>query len=126
MYREVLDEPDPRRQLDLNARNSRAAKVRIAGIFEVIRSGALVDRTVAELWQTIQTEFHANQRVVVESIHAKRALKSRLGVARATDILWTLNHPSTWQLLVVERGWSPEAYERWFAMSAREQLLASP
>src|SRR5918996_3926252 len=29
-YREVVEEPDPRRQLRLNARNSRAAKTRIA------------------------------------------------------------------------------------------------
>jgi len=25
-------------------------------------------------------------------------------VEQATDILWTLNHPNLWQLLVTERG----------------------
>src|ERR671915_1336059 len=37
-YREVLEEPDPQRQLRLNARNSRAAKTRIAGVLKVIRN----------------------------------------------------------------------------------------
>jgi hypothetical protein len=44
-------------------------------------------------------------------------------VARATDVLWTLNHPDVWQLLVGERGWTPEQWERWFADTARAQLL---
>src|SRR5919199_5023547 len=42
-YRELLDEPDPERQLRLNARNSRAGKQRIAGVLGVIRGAAPVD-----------------------------------------------------------------------------------
>ena len=48
----------------------------------------------------------------VESLDEKKALKRGLGVDRATDILWTLNHPDVWQLLVGERGWTPEQYEQ--------------
>ena len=40
-----------------------------------------------------------------------------------TDILWTLNHPDVWLLLVDERGWTPEQRERWFADAACAQLL---
>src|SRR5215203_5838597 len=42
-YREVVEEPDPERQLRLNARNSRMGKVRIGPLLEVIRSAAVVD-----------------------------------------------------------------------------------
>lgn len=42
---------------------------------------------------------------------------------RATDILWMLNHPNTWQLLVSERGWTPEQYERWTGDVACTELL---
>src|SRR5262245_3032805 len=41
-YREVLEEPDPERQLRLNARNSRAGKQRIGAIVEIIRTAAPV------------------------------------------------------------------------------------
>ncbi len=44
-------------------------------------------------------------------------------MTRATDILWTLNHPDLWHLLVGERGWSAEDYEEWFADTACAQLL---
>jgi AcrR family transcriptional regulator len=122
-YRKVLEEQVPQRQLRLNAQNSREAKARIGAIFEVIQSGALVDADIAALWERIQTEYHGNQRVIVESLAKKKALRRGLSVARATDILWTLNHPSTWQLLVGERGWTPEQYERWSGEVACAELL---
>jgi AcrR family transcriptional regulator len=124
-YREALEDPDPERQLRLNARNGRAAKTRVAALLEVIRTAAPADPDIGALWSRIQTEFHANQRVIVESLAAKNALKPGLGVERATDILWTLNHPDVWQLLVRERGWTPDDYEQWFGDTACAQLLAA-
>lgn len=124
-YREVVEEPDPQRQLRLNARNSRAAKTRIAGVLKVIREAAPVDSDTGALWERIQTEFHANQRVIVERLAQRKALRRGLDVDRATDILWMLNHPDVWQLLVGQRGWTPEQYEQWFGDTACSQLLGS-
>lgn len=123
VYREVLEERDPERQLRLNAQNSRAGKLRVAALAEVIRSAAPIDPDIEALWNRIGTEYHANQRAIVESLNDKGALKAGLGVERAGDILWTLNHPNLWQLLVRERGWTPEEYERWCADLACKQLL---
>jgi AcrR family transcriptional regulator len=122
-YRAVLDEPDPERQLRLNARNSRLAKVRIAAVIEVIRGAAPADPDIEALWNRIQTEFHANQGEIVKALASRKALRPGLDVSRATDILWTLNHPDVWQLLVGRRGWTPEQYEEWFGDTACEQLL---
>ena len=123
-YLEVVDEPDPELQLRRAFRASLAVKLRIADVLEVIRGAALLDAEVAALWGRIQTEFHANQRVIVESLRDKGALAPGLDVHSAADILWTLNHPSLWQLLVDERGWTPERYEQWCADTACTQLLA--
>jgi len=122
-YREVIEEPDPEKQLRLAVRNSRMVKVRIAPLLEVIRDGAPVDADVAALWDLIHTDFYENQRSIVEVIHRKHALRRGLDIATATDILWTLNHPDVWLLLVGRRGWSPERWERWFADTACAQLL---
>ena len=81
---------------------------------------------VAALWGRIQTEFHANQRVIVESLESKHALAPGLDVDGATDVLWTINHPNVWQLLVGERGWTPDRWERWSADLACAQLLGHP
>jgi AcrR family transcriptional regulator len=125
-YREAVEEPDPERQLRANARNARMVKERIGGILKVLRSAAPVDPDAAVLWRLIQTDFHDNQRVIVESVAAKGALRPGLEVDRATDILWALNHPDVWLLLVGERGWAPEQWERWFADTTRDQLLGCP
>jgi AcrR family transcriptional regulator len=122
-YREVVDEPDPERQLRLNARNSRMVKQRAGTLMGVIRSAAPADPAIAELWSRIQADFYDIQRPIVEALHAKKALLPGLDVTRATDILWTLNHPDLWLLLVGERGWTPDEYEQWFGDTVRAQLL---
>jgi AcrR family transcriptional regulator len=122
-YRDVLEEPDPERQLRLMARNSRAVKERAGALMGVIRSAASADPDAAELWARIQADFHDNQRAIVETLHARKALRRGLTVARAADVLWTLNHPDLWLLLVGERGWTPAEWERWFAEAVRSQLL---
>jgi AcrR family transcriptional regulator len=125
-HREVIDEPDPERQLRLTARNSRIVKLRIGALLEVIRTAAPTDPDIAALWDRIQSDFHENQRSIVESIAEKNALRPGLSVERAADILWTLNHPTLWQLLVRERGWTPEEHERWWSDIACAELLAPP
>jgi AcrR family transcriptional regulator len=122
-YRDVVDEPDPERQLRLDARNSRVVKQRIAPVLEMIRGAAPIDADIAALWERIGTEFHANQRVIADSLEAKGALVAGLDAARAADILWTINHPNLWQLLVGERGWTAEEYERWCADTLCAQLV---
>jgi len=122
-YLDVLEEKDPERQLRLNAGNSVSGKRRISAILEVIRSAASVDTDVTALWQRIQTEYHANQRAIIERLHERGHLNSALDIERATDILWTLNHPNNWQLLVVQRGWTPEQYEQWTGDLACAELL---
>jgi AcrR family transcriptional regulator len=122
-YREAVEDPDPERQLRLNARNSVAAKTRMGGLLEVIRSAAPADPEIEALWNRISTEYHANQRLIVASLDQKGALKDGLDVDRATDILWTLVHPTVWQLLVGERAWTAEEYERWLADTACSELL---
>jgi AcrR family transcriptional regulator len=122
-YLEVLQEPDPVRQLQLNARNSTVVKQRVANLLRVIRDGASSDPDVDALWQLINTDFYANQREIVRSLHKRKALRRGLDVTKAADILWTLIHPDVWHLLVTARGWTPAQYEKWLAGTTCDQLL---
>ena len=70
----MLDEPDPERQLRLNARNSRAGKLRVGATGEAIRAAAPVDPEIEALWQRIQANYRENQRGIVESLDRKGAL----------------------------------------------------
>jgi AcrR family transcriptional regulator len=122
-YREVLAEPDPERKLRLGAHNARLVKERAAALLGVIRSAAAGDADIGGLWARIESDFYDNQRAIVEILDAKGALRDGLDVTRATDIMWTLNHPDVWHLLVGGRGWTPEAWEQWFGDTVVDQLL---
>jgi len=124
-YLAVLQERSARRQLRLLAHNSCVVKVRIAAMLRVIRDASSTDTDIHELWELIQTDFHSNQRTIIESLDQKRALAPGLDLARGTDILWTLNHPDIWLLLVGRRGWTPEQFETWLGDTACQQLLGS-
>jgi AcrR family transcriptional regulator len=124
-YRGVLAEPDAERALRLGAHQARLVKERAGALLGVIRSAALVDADVQGLWDRIESDFYANQRAVVQTLHERGAL--RVDVTRGADIMWTLNHPDVWRLLVGERGWTPDEWEQWFADTVCAQLLlASP
>lgn len=122
-FREVVDEPDPERLLRLNARNSRIVKERAGALLEILRSAAPADAELDALWKRIQGEFYDNQRSIVETLKKNLALRPGLEVDRGADILWALNHPNLYQLLVGERGWTPEQYEEWLGDAFCSQLL---
>jgi AcrR family transcriptional regulator len=122
-FRAVLEEPDPVRKLRLNIRNATAVRQRIGPLLDVIREAAPGEPEIAQLWTRIQDEFYENQRAVVEDLRRRKALQRGLGVARAADILWTLNHPDVYRLLVGQRGWSPDEHETWLVAVLSDQLL---
>jgi AcrR family transcriptional regulator len=123
-YQEVIEEPDPRRKLALNARNSTAGNSRVGRLTKVIRDAASTDPDIAALWDHIQTDYHADQRVVVQSLADRGSLRPSRSVDRAADILWTLVHPDLWHLLVGERRWTDDQYEDWLTETSCVQLLA--
>jgi AcrR family transcriptional regulator len=122
-YVAVLEEPDPERKLRRLAEASCTVKQRIAAMLRVIRDSAPSDEEIGALWALIQSDFHANQGAIIASLDKAKALAPGLDPAHATDVLWTLNHPDVWLLLVGERGWSPKQFEIWLGDTAIDQLL---
>src|SRR5690242_9982290 len=84
-YRAVLAEPDPERQLRLNAANARAVKERAGALLGTIRDAAPSDPDLGALWARIQADFHDNQRAIVATLAARGALRPGLDEARGAD-----------------------------------------
>jgi AcrR family transcriptional regulator len=122
-FREMLEEPDARRQLALHARNSCRIKRRLGALTEVMRRAAQADPEIGDLWQLIQDQYMQDQAKVAESLVAKAALRAELDIAESAEIIWMLNHPSVYYLAVVERRWQEERFERWLADAFIRQLL---
>ncbi len=121
-YRAVIEEPSPERLIRMVAAHSRAVKARSASLMEVIRNAREADSEIASLWNAIEVKLLDVQRSIVKRLAEQGALATA-DLAHATDILWTLNHPSVWQLLVHHRGWSAQQYESWLGDILCSQLL---
>ena len=124
--RELADEADPAEKLRLLAAQSRRVKTASGALLEVIRTAAATDPEIATLWEDIEAKLLRVQRAIVDQLDALDALRPSLEEEEAADILWTLNHPSVWNLLVRGRRWSPARYEQWLAESFCLQLLGNP
>jgi AcrR family transcriptional regulator len=123
-YREIIREPDPRRRLALVARNARIVRERTATLTEVVRQAAPADEHIAELWKRFEREFYdRGMRGITDTLERDGVLGTDL--ATATDILWALSHPDLYLLLVRERGWNAQAYERWLTDTLCAQLLSN-
>jgi AcrR family transcriptional regulator len=122
-FRDLLAEPDPGARLDRLARQSRAVKDRAGPLLVVIRDAAAADGDVAELWDRIETQFRDLLGPLARTFADEGVLRPGLDAGRAADLLWALNHPDLWRLLVRVRGWSPGEYEDWLAGAFRREVL---
>jgi AcrR family transcriptional regulator len=122
-FRSILEEADPERLLKALAAAAGRARERMGPTLRVIRDAAPADPEIEALWERMQSEFHDNQGTVVGTLADRGALRKGLDPDRATDILWTLNNPTVYLLLVETRGWPPADYESWLADTLIAQLL---
>lgn len=86
---------------------------RLGPLAAVLEQAAPTDPELGELLRRSQHELLDCARAVIVAIHAAGALHPRHSPSRATDALWLLIHPSQYQRLVADRGWSHRTYERW-------------
>ena len=95
---------------------------RLAPVLSIIQQAAPAEPELAALWRQITDRRAANMRRFAADLAAVTSL--RVDPADAADIIWATNAPELYQLLVGQRGWSPERYEQFLADTWRRLLLA--
>jgi AcrR family transcriptional regulator len=122
-YRQLLHGDDPHLLMRTAAHQSRVVKERAGDVMRMVRQAAVTDPALADLWDRIETEFRAVLAGVAERLDALGSLAPGVDLTSATDLLWTLNHPDTWYLLVRRCGWTADRYEQWVGETLSAQLL---
>jgi AcrR family transcriptional regulator len=125
-YREVEEDESAHAKLRLLAHQSGRVKSRTGRLLIVIRDAADSHPEVGALWNEIEAKLHEVATAIVEQLVASASLRPGLDASEAADVLWAVNHPSMWHLLVARRGWSDDTYETWLARTFEEQLLEEP
>ncbi|HET8888108.1 MAG TPA: TetR family transcriptional regulator [Candidatus Angelobacter sp.] len=123
--RAIRAETDAARKLQLYSAALGRIQPRLAPLIRVLQGAASLDPELGALWQTISQRRAENMRLLAKDLAATGRLRSALSESKAADIIWSMNSPEFYLLLVEQRGWSLEEYERWLG-DAWIQLLLEP
>ncbi len=114
--------PEAETKIAIYASAMRAIAVRLAPVLGIIQQAAPAEPDLAALWREIAERRAANMQRFVTDLAAVATLRVDSGAA--ADIVWATNAPELYQLLVCQRGWTPERYENFLADTWQRLLLA--
>jgi AcrR family transcriptional regulator len=119
--RAIQAAPDADTKIDIYASAMRMIAGRLAPVLGIVQQAAPAEPELAALWREITERRAANMRRFADDLAAVAPLRVEPG--EAADIVWATNAPELYQLLTVQRGWTPERYERFLADAWRRLLL---
>ena len=98
---------------------------RVAPLYGVLVSAAGTDPDAAALLDDLTRQRQRGQQVIVRALDRSGALRSDLRAGEPADLVHALLSPELYRLLVIDRAWKPEQYERWLRATLADQLLGS-
>lgn len=116
--------PDPATKLAIYARSVREIQQRMAPLFLALRDASSTEPEARAVWEQISDRRAENMREFARDLRAAGGLRDDLPVDEAADVIWATNSSELYILLTVERGWSPDHFERWLTDSWQRLLLA--
>ena len=118
-------EPDAERKLEIYARAVATLQPRLAPLIRVLQVAAHSDSDLRSLWREISNRRAVNMRKLARDLEATGRLRRDLRIDEVADIVWTMNGPEYYWLLVEERGWTITRFEAWLADAWKKLLLSS-
>jgi AcrR family transcriptional regulator len=91
----------------------------LSRLLAAARSG---EPDLVDFLATTNQERLAGTGAIVGHLAETGGLRAGLDPDRARDIVWTLISPEVYELLVGDRGWSHDEYERWLAQALAEAV----
>ena len=116
-------EPDPRRKFVMYGQFLAQVAPRHVPIQLLIRDAAASDTDAASAWEQLQRERLRGMTQFAKALHDAGHLAKGISMQEARDVLWTYNSAELFQLLVLQRGWSPRRYGNWVSRQLTTALL---
>jgi AcrR family transcriptional regulator len=122
----IRTEPDAAEKLRMYADRLPATMARVAPILLLTRSATALDPDIAALWQQLQAERVTGMAAFAADLVGTGQLGADVTVEVARDLLWTLNAVEIYELLVLERNWTPDRYRQFVAEALIAALVRRP
>ena len=99
---------------------------RLAPVYLALRDAATAgDRDSAALWREISERRATNMRLFAADLRSTGELRPDLSDDDVADLVWSMNGPEYWTLLVGDRGWTPEQFGERLVDAWTRLLLAT-
>lgn len=89
----------------------------------LLRGVSVLDSSFKELEQEREERRYLRQEKSLTDFAKKVGLAKGLSLSKARDILWAFTGRDLYRMLVIERGWSSDEYEKWLAEVLVKLLL---
>lgn len=124
--RSVLAMDDPREQVAGFVKVTAEVNARIAPLYRILLSAAGTDPDAGAMLDQLTRQRQQGQRVITRSLAGAGSLRAGLREREAADVIHALMSPEMYRLLVIDRAWKTERYERWLTNTLVDQLLPPP
>jgi AcrR family transcriptional regulator len=115
---------DPVEMLQMTASIARAIYDGERAGLGVIRGASAFSAELRAVEQQFERLRFGLQRARAERIARRGTVRPGLKLGQVRDVLWMLTGRDVYRMLVVERRWSPAAYEAWLSAALARTLLA--
>ena len=119
----IQAEPDPQKKLRTYAEYFIQGAQRAVAVELLARNAASGDPAAAAVWDQIQQQRLTGMSQFARHLHTGGHLPAGTAIEEARDVLWTFTSPELWDLLVIQRGWTPTRYGHWLASMLTAALL---
>ena len=123
MREDAEREPDPVLVLAQLVEFWREALPRTAAVFRTIREAAASDPEIAELERARNAQRLANYGHAARLLSERNALRSGITLEGAAATIFAIGHPETYRALVLDGGWTNDAWATWAHASLVSALL---
>lgn len=98
---------------------------RLAPIVRALEAAAAAEPELGMIWREISERRARNMKMFAAELMKAGGLREGITVDRIADVIWAMNGPELYTLLVSQRGWSADELEAWLADAWARLLLAS-
>ena len=116
-------EKSPQKRLGITAKIARQIYDAEKDQADIMRGAAVVSPDLKKLEQEREKRRYLRQEEYVKKLQKEKFLAQGLTEAKARDILWALTGRDLYRMLVIERKWSSDEYEKWLAKTLAQSLL---
>ena len=121
--RRAMAQRDPRRRVNAGAHVIRLILDREGDLTELLWQAGSGEPALREVWRQSNQQRLRRLTELFSPLAENGQLRAGVNLRGVVDIFWALSSPEVYRLLVSERGWSSQRYQRWLAAGGRDLLL---